>query len=366
MLAPSINQREIIVCGQLTLDLIPDLGKVPLSNLQTPGSFSPTGALKFSVGGCVGNTGIALHRLGANVRLMAYVGDDLLGSLTRQIVRSHSPQLENGIYVKQGEVSAYTIVLSPSHIDRMFLHSAGLNQSFGIKDILFDAIMPGSIFHFGYPTILPHLYADNGLELSEIMRRAKANGAITSMDLAMPDTASQVSNWRTLLYSALPHIDIFIPSLEEIVFMLRRSEFDVLLQGEAIRYEQLISLLDEFIEHGVAIAGIKLGTGGLILKSGHHQRLRDLKIVDMRFAEKVIYQPAFDVKVDGTTGAGDSAYAAFLYGLANEIDLEAAARFACGAGACSVEAPASAAGLPAAELIIQRIDSGWQTLPSWF
>ncbi|KXK24368.1 MAG: PfkB domain-containing protein [Chloroflexi bacterium OLB15] len=360
------SQREIIVCGQLTLDLIPDLSKVPLSNLQIPGSFSPAGALKFSAGGCVGNTSIALHYLGANVRLMACVGDDMLGTLTRQIIRSHSAQLEAGLRIKHGETSPYTIVLSPSNIDRMFLHSAGLNQSFGINDVSFDAILPGSIFHFGYPTVLPHLYADEGIELSIIMRRAKEKGAVAAMDLAMPDIFSHGIDWRLLLHSVLPHVDIFIPSLEEIVYMLRREAFDDLQRGQNIDDGFLISLLDEFIECGVAIAGVKLGEGGMILKLAEQQRIRALGFPDTQFAGKVIYQPAFEVIANGTTGAGDSAYAAFLYALANNFDFEAAARFACAAGAWCVEAPDSAAGLPDAKTIQMRIASGWQTRPPLF
>ncbi len=356
---------EIVVCGQITLDIIPDLSHVPLTNLQIPGSFSPAGSLRIAAGGCVGNTGIALHKLGANVRLMAYVGNDVAGSLLRETVEAHCPSLGQGIGTKRSGDSPYTIVLSPSHIDRMFLHSAGLNQSFGINDIDFSSLTPRSIFHFGYPTVLPRMYADNGIELSDIMRIARECGAITSMDLSMPNAAPEAqSDWRNLLRTTLPYVDIFIPSLEELVFMLRPDVFNSSFIATIDR-NFLESLLDELLHYGVVIGGIKLGEGGMIVKASDQKHLGAIGVSDSA-AGDIIYQPAYEVTVSGTTGAGDCAYAGLLYALATGANLETAAKFACAVAAHSVESPESAVGLPPAGVIYERVISGWRTLPPMF
>ena len=70
---------EIIVSGHLCMDLIPEMAHVPLDELATPGRIFAVGPLVMSTGGAVSNTGMDLHRLGIDVRLMASVGGDPLG-----------------------------------------------------------------------------------------------------------------------------------------------------------------------------------------------------------------------------------------------------------------------------------------------
>jgi sugar/nucleoside kinase (ribokinase family) len=64
---------DIVVGGHLCLDLIPRMEGVPLEKRLSPGQLFLVGALDISTGGAVSNTGLALHRLGAEVRLMATV-----------------------------------------------------------------------------------------------------------------------------------------------------------------------------------------------------------------------------------------------------------------------------------------------------
>ena len=59
---------DIIVSGHLCLDLLPRMDAVPLDSLNSPGRLFEVGALGFSTGGAVSNTGLALHRLGMNIR----------------------------------------------------------------------------------------------------------------------------------------------------------------------------------------------------------------------------------------------------------------------------------------------------------
>ena len=72
------------------------------------------------------------------------------------------------------------------------------------------------------------MFIDNGLSLTEIFRRARRTGITTSLDMAFPDPSSEAgqADWRSILESVLPHVDIFIPSVEEILFMLRRQTYE--------------------------------------------------------------------------------------------------------------------------------------------
>src|SRR5262250_1268016 len=71
-------------------------------------------------------------------------------------------------------------------------------------------------------------YAHDGIELAAIFQRVQALGLTTSLDLSMPDPNSTAgrANWHAILGVTLPHVDVFLPSAEEILFMLRRQVFD--------------------------------------------------------------------------------------------------------------------------------------------
>jgi len=65
------NSLEIIVCGHLCLDMFPHMENISAKALVIPGQLLEVGSLNYSTGGLVSNTGLALHRLGVKVGLMA-------------------------------------------------------------------------------------------------------------------------------------------------------------------------------------------------------------------------------------------------------------------------------------------------------
>jgi sugar/nucleoside kinase (ribokinase family) len=67
---------DAVVAGHIALDLYPELAG-PVA--YEPGRLNVVGPALISTGGSVFNTGIALHRLGVPVRLVAKVGADLFG-----------------------------------------------------------------------------------------------------------------------------------------------------------------------------------------------------------------------------------------------------------------------------------------------
>lgn len=181
---------DIVVGGQLTLDLYPALENVSLAALLTPGQAFEIGAMTFSTGGAVSNTGLALYRLGADVKLVALVGDDVIGRVILAFLQEHDPALTEYIRVQPGESSAYTVILSPERVDRIMLQFPGTNRGFDITSIDFAAVQAARIFHLGYPTLLPRLLADDGEQLERIFRSAKLQGVVTSLDSALPDPAA--------------------------------------------------------------------------------------------------------------------------------------------------------------------------------
>lgn len=363
-------KAEAVAAGHITLDLFPGLENLPASAFSTPGRLFQVGGMEITAGGLVANTGLALHQLGVGVRLLSTVGDDLAGDLTRSYLRRFSPHLAEDIIVRPNTASSYTIVLTRPDIDRTFLHCTGPNDLFSVEDVDFSLVSGARWFHFGYPSLLPGLFAGEGRALTAILRQAKAAGAVTSLDFTLPDpeTPSGQAVWPLILRRALPEVDVFVPSLEEAVFLLRRPWYDAWAGAVSthITRGQMDEIAAEILAMGPAIAGVKLGAHGLILYGAGRTRLRALaaQIANCElWADRCIEQPAFAVEVSGTTGAGDAAYAGLIAGLLRGLAPEMSARLACAAGAASVEGTNAISGLQPWAALLEHFQD-WPTRPS--
>src|SRR3989337_3687913 len=94
---------SVIVAGHICLDIIPRVPSGPRRRALRPGSLDRLGRITLSVGGCVGNTGIALHRLGMRSTLVARVGDDRLGGVLSELVREAVPGDAARLIIAAGE-----------------------------------------------------------------------------------------------------------------------------------------------------------------------------------------------------------------------------------------------------------------------
>jgi sugar/nucleoside kinase (ribokinase family) len=166
-------------------------------------------------------------------------------------------------------------------------------------------------------------------------------------------------------------VDVFAPSLEELLFMLRRQTFDVLsARGSVVEQatpELLTSISDELIGMGVKIMLIKLGARGAYLRTAGltaiDQLGRAAPTDRAAWADQEMWAPCFDVEVIGTTGSGDATIAGFLSALLRDSLPEEAMTMAVAVGACNVEAPDALSGLRSWEETTQRIAQGWRRLP---
>lgn len=361
---------EIVVCGQMCLDFLPSMENVTPDNLAASGKLFETGAMQISTGGSVANTGLALQRLGMNTGLIGLVGDDFVGRATLEFLRNREYQLADHICVVADAASSYTIVLAPQHYDRSFLHYFGTNNQFDFDNVDFDVVAQGDMFHLGYPTVLPKLFANNGDSLTKIFKQVHDLGRITSLDLSLPDPSqpSGQAPWKTIFEYTLPYVDIFIPSIEEIMLMLRRADYDA-WGNDLLLYlteSYLDDLAQDLLQMGSAIVGFKLGVSGLYLRTTSDiNRLAFLDMINQprdKWLDKTVWHPAFKVDVVGTTGAGDSAYAGFLTAIYRGLDCESCVQFACAVGACNVEVFDSTNGVLSWDETTKRLSMDWDTL----
>lgn len=381
-----VPDYDVVVAGHICLDVIPDLsrGLGAFERVFRPGRLLVVGPVTFSAGGPVANSGLALNRLGLNVQLMGKVGDDLYGGALRQIVAAVNPHLADGMVVDPTVATSYTLVINPPEIDRIFLHHPGANDTFVASDVDYDLVALSRILHFGYPPVMRAIYANSGQQLAELFRRAKATGVTTSLDMSLPDPASPSgsADWPAILRTALAHVDIFLPSAEEILFMLRRNTWEELLRQAAdgdllplVEAPLLTKLSDQLLGLGAKIVVIKLGRRGLYLRTGDMEAMASLGRGSPNdpaaWAGRELWAPAFQAKEVGATGAGDAAIAGFLSALLRGLSPEEAAIAATAVGACNVEATDGLSGILPWPATLARVEAGWPkhelsiTAPGW-
>ena len=378
---------DAVVAGHICLDLIPDLahlGQTALSTLLLPGRLVQVGDVAIATGGPVSNTGLALHILGIRTQLMGKLGDDPLGHVVRQIVAGYGPHLADGMVIDPTASTSYTVIVSPPGVDRIFLHSPGANMTFSAEDVRYQVVSAARLFHFGYPPLMRRMYVEDGAELEVVYRNVRELGVTTSLDMAVPDPASEGGrvDWHAILHRVMPYVDVFLPSIEEILFMLRCPTYDRMLAQagggsllELVTADLLSDLSAELLEMGGRVVGLKLGDRGFYVRTGEAARLADMGAAAPRdpqaWAEREVWSPCFRAQLVGTTGAGDATIAGFLSGLLRGLDLKETVPMAVAVGACNVEAADALGGLRSWEETVARVEGGWAqhalevTAPGW-
>ena len=321
-------RQKVMVAGHLCLDITPKFPageKLNISDVFSPGKLTNVEEAVLSTGGPVSNTGLAMAKLDVDVVLNGKVGKDTFGNVIRQLVGE-----ERAVAFKTvcDQGTSYTIVLALPGIDRFVLHNPATNDTFGADDIDYELAKHCVLFHFGYPPLMKRMFENNGTELVEIYKRVKALGVTTSLDMAMPDPASDSGrvDWQIILEKTLPYVDIFVPSLEEITFMLDRDLFEkrkAQAEGEdpVLVYESkdCTDISAKLLLMGVKIAAVKCGIRGLYLRSSQAEQIGAMGSASpdktSAWAGREMWAGSFKSEKFGSTlGAGDATIAGFLCG----------------------------------------------------
>ena len=363
----SAGEYDAVVAGYLCVDMAPDFGRAvtarSLAELLRPGRLVEVDKMTVSLGGAVANTGIALKIFGRRVALTALIGEDVIGNLVLAILKEHgftSPLRRTG-----ASGTAYSIVIAPPGIDRVFLESAGCNKTFSCEDIDYGLVGRSRLFHFGYPTLMDRFFADGGVELEGMYARAKEAGAATSLDLTIPDpdSASGKADWQAILGRTLPHVDVFAPSIEETLATLAPSEYERIISqaggddvADAVPVQLIRDLGERILDLGVKVLLIKAGRRGAYLRTGNVAGLNEstLSLPPENWSNREIWAPPFAVdpgKMRNASGAGDAAVAGFLAAMLDGANAEAAGRYAMLAGRDNLYGADALSGL-----------SDWQTM----
>ncbi|MGI5977422.1 MAG: carbohydrate kinase family protein [Candidatus Limivicinus sp.] len=368
--------EKIIAAGHICLDITPifprDTRCSDIGELLEPGKLIHMERADVHTGGSVANTGLALKILGADVKLLGKIGADAFGSMVQKIAGSYGA---DGLMVDENSSTSYSIVLAVPGIDRIFLHNPGANDTFTNDDIPDSALEEAALFHFGYPPLMKKMYENDGEELLKIFLRMKERGIATSLDMAAVDPGSEAgrADWKKILSRVMPCTDFFLPSFEEICFMLDRGRYDRLAAGggdmtAGLNMERDVRpLADELLALGTGVVVIKCGLSGIYYCTGGRKRIENIGSAagmdGVKWADKRGVQPCFKAdRVLSATGAGDTSIAAFLMAVLSGKEPAACAALAAAEGACAVTSYDALGGLRKLDELGRRISSGWETM----
>ncbi len=372
--------KKVLAAGHLCLDITPVFPPQKSANLAevlAPGRLIHVGQAVFHLGGSVANTGIALKMLGSDVRLAARVGKDQLGQMVRNMLAQYGC---DACLIEDDQAgSAYTIAIAVPGADRILLHAPAANNMFCAADIT-DEILEGvSHFHFGYPPLLKRMYERDGEELVALFRHVKAKGITTSLDMAAVDPSSCAgdADWRMILRKVLPLTDFFVPSIEEMGFILRPKRYEEWYAKEnggnialMLSLERDVQpIMDEVMDMGAQVVLLKCGAKGIGYCSAMGASMvalcEKLELSKDEWVGQKGFERSFQPeRIASTTGAGDTSIAAFLTAMLRGYPLEDSVRLAAGAGALCVATYDTLSGLMPLEALAHKIQSGWDKLPS--
>jgi sugar/nucleoside kinase (ribokinase family) len=370
--------KQAILAGHICLDVTPDLSAVPEGQFQhlfQPGRLIRAGGIRLSTGGSVPNTGLSMHRLGVPVRLIGKIGNDLFGQALGDIIHVEGAHLADDLVIDLTLPTSFTLIINPPGFDRSFIHHPGANDTFYASDLPRGILQGADLFHFGYPPLMRSIYRGEGAELVSILQRARRAGLTTSLDYTLPDPSSPAGkvDWPAVLANTLTLVDLFVPSIEELLFLLNREAYDRLHQDapgsiiDAVESDLLSDLSETVLDYGVKTLLVKLGHRGIYLRTAPGEQWqkggRGLDGLDESWHDRELWTPAFQAQVMATTGAGDAAIAGFLAGILGGSSPETAMKTAAAAGAVSVGTADVYSGLMPLEVLWARITQGWDTIP---
>jgi len=265
--------------------------------------------IRMTVAGTAAGTAIDMARLGLNITTMGVIGNDELGRWLELKMRTEGVDTV-GLSVDPEKPTSATMLPIRPNGERPALHVKGANTSLSLDHIDWDLIDAADYVHVGGTCLLDKF---DGEPTAEVLRRAQAGGAITSLDmLGMPD-----ADFDKLFGPVLPYLDWFLPNEDDARMVSGKQDLD-----EAIAWLN---------ESGVGGTVVTVGADGAwyVPKDGGDE----------------IRVPAYDIDVVDTTGCGDAFSAGFIAGLVEGNDVEGAMELGVASGSMVATGLGSDAGI---------------------
>ena len=278
--------HDVSVIGLYILDI---LGR-PVTRIPERGNVDFIEEIRLTVAGTAGGTVIDTAKLGLKSLAVGAVGDDEKADWVMMTMQKHGIDTSCMQPITGVPTSATILNVRPNG-DRPALHVRGASDHFDVPPEMYDRVFDAPIIHLGGTGLLRKL---DGAASVTLLREAKRRGRTVTFDLI----AASAETFH-MVEPLLPHIDYFMPSIEEARDMSGQST-----------PEDCASF---FLDRGTTCCVFTLGADGAYYAHQNGVRLKS---------------PAYDISVVDTTGCGDAFDAGFITALHHQMDTETALRFA--------------------------------------
>jgi sugar/nucleoside kinase (ribokinase family) len=297
----------VVQIASIGVHIIDVLGR-PVSEIPPGQDIALIDEIRVTVAGTAGGTAVDLAKLGADVSSVGATGDDELGKVMRGILERYGIDSSGMTTHADVPTSATMLPIRPNG-ERPALHVMGANAVFSAQDVDLSALGAFDIVHVGGTFLMPTF---DGPDAATVLAAAKEQGAMTTMDVL----GVHKDGMADILRPCMPHLDYFMPNIEE---------------------AEMISGLSDRID--LAQYFLAMGAGTVILKMGDQgASVNRVGVPELRV-------PAFQVDVVDTTGCGDAFDAGFMLTTAMGWELEQAARFGAACGSLVATGLGSDAGI---------------------
>ena len=279
------KKYDATIVGLYVLDI---LGR-PVSEIPKGGDLAYIDELRLTVAGTAGGTIIDCAKLGLSTLAVGAVGDDEKADFVVSVLEKFGADTAGFERIKGVPTSSTILNIRPNG-ERPALHLRGACDYFLPPNKEKLDIFDCKVFHLGGTGLLKKL---DGSVSVELLKDAKENGCITTWDL-IGATESTIDIVKPLL----PHIDYFMPSIEEASIMCGLDD-----PNDIAKY---------YLDNGVTNCVLTMGGEGSLFVN----------------KDETIKTPAFDINVVDTTGCGDAFDAGMITSLINNFDLEKSLKFA--------------------------------------
>ncbi len=233
--------------------------------------------IKATAAGTAAGPAVDLAKLGARVRVVGALGDDLLGDIVTAAMSRHGVETA-GLVRKNGVQTSATILPIRPNGERPALHVPGATRLFGRADIDLEHLGDSRALLIGAPEALAGI---TGEELAEVAEEARSRETLVAVDVLHPGRPEDLHKLTPLLACT----DWFMPNEDQLLNLTGRTS--------------LTDAVNDILALGTRGVAVTRGAGGCLVATQRHQESL----------------PALAIDVVDTTGCGDGFTAGMLAGL---------------------------------------------------
>ena len=299
-----MKKLDVVCIGVVLLDL--PLGPVDEQIFHQETTMVDT--IQLTTGGDAFNEAVILSRLGKKTALIGHIGKDMAGDMIiRHCVKEGI--VHDSLLVDPEGKTRINIVMIDKAGQRYFIKTQNaVSRSFLPEDIDLELVKSAKAVS------LASIFASklrNMDTLLKIVKTARENQVITFADMVPMTGGEGLAD----LMEILPHLDYFLPNLEEAKLLTGKATPD--------------DMADCLLQYGVKTVIIKLGKEGCLIKNKRERHLI----------------PAYPAKAIDTTGAGDNFVAGFISSVLDGQNLRECGFLANATAALSTEVAGAVEGV---------------------